>query len=69
MAGEKCNKEEETLRKLLLRRWYKCAWSYTDDIVEFDCDGEKFYIDPNNLDKKNKAIFYKMLKNETRKTD
>jgi len=42
--------------RIWLRKFYKCHWTFNDDIISMKCDEEEFYIDATKLDKKDLKI-------------
>ena len=53
----------EEIRKWL-RKMYSCQWSYADNMVTIKCDNEEFHIRPDRLDKGEKLMLKKILKQQ-----
>ena len=50
--------------RVWLRKFYKCHWTFSEDTISINCDGEEFYIDATKLDKKDLKILKNIINYE-----
>ena len=50
--------------RVWVRKFYKCHWTFSDNIISINCDGEEFYVDPTKLDKKDLEILKNIINYE-----
>ena len=58
MEGREVSQDEV---RTWLRKMYKSQWTYNENIITINCDGEEFMINPDNLDLQEKLMLKKIL--------
>jgi len=50
--------------RIWLRKFYKCHWTFNENTISINCDGEEFHIDASMLDKEDLKILKNIINNE-----
>ena len=47
-----------------IRKFYKCHWTFNENTISINCDGEEFHLDASLLDKEDLKILKNIINYE-----